>query len=92
MGRINLDPLMIFPDGSYLVISTRCSKEGDFSCALYSADVEEDDQVAFKMVSDHAAASTCMSAQEQAYRYALRLYPGTAEVLKRPPYLIWSGP
>ena len=37
MGRLNLEPLMTFPDGSYLVISTECSKDGEFSCALYSA-------------------------------------------------------
>ena len=35
MGRTNLDPILTFPDGSHLLISTACSKEGRFSCALY---------------------------------------------------------
>lgn len=92
MSRINLDPLMTFPDGSHLVISTQCSRDGDFSCALYSAIVEEDDRAAFRVISNHLAASTCLSAQEHAYSYALRLYPTAAEMMKKPPYLIWSGP
>jgi len=92
MSRINLDPLMTFPDGSHLVISTQCSRDGDFSCALYSAVVEEDDQAAFQVISNHLAASTCLSAQEHAYSYALRLYPGAVDMMKKPPYLIWSGP
>ncbi len=92
MSRINLDLLMTFPDGSHLVISTQCSRDGDFSCALYSAVVEEDDRAAFQVISNHLAASTCLSAQEHAYSYALRLYPNAAGMMKKPPYLIWSGP
>jgi hypothetical protein len=92
MSRINLDPLMTFPDGSHLVISTQCSRDGDFSCALYSAIVEKDDQAAFQVISNHLAASTCLSAQEHAYSYALRLYPSAAGMMKKPPYLIWAGP
>ena len=92
MSRINLDPLMTFPDGSHLVISTQCSRDGEFSCALYSAVVEEDDRAAFQVISNHLAAATCLSAQEHAYRYALRLYPSAGEMIKKPPYLIWSGP
>ena len=92
MSRINLDPLMTFPDGSHLVISTQCSRDGDFSCALYSAVVHEDDRAAFQVISSHLEASTCLSAQEHAYSYALRLYPNAAGMMKKPPYLIWSGP
>ncbi len=92
MSRINLDPLMTFPDGSHLVISTQCSREGDFSCALYNAVVAEDDHAAFQVISNHLAASTCLGAQEHAYSYALKLYPRAAELMKKPPYLIWSGP
>ncbi|BFU90737.1 MAG: hypothetical protein NTAFB01_19240 [Nitrospira sp.] len=92
MSRINLDPLLTFPDGSHLVISTQCSVDGDFSCALYSAVVETDDRAAFQVVSNHFAASTCLSAQEYAYGHALRLYPSSAETIKKPPYLIWPGP
>jgi hypothetical protein len=92
MSRINLDPLLTFADGSHLLISTQCSVGGDFSCALYSAVVKTDDQAAFQIVSNHFAASTCMSAQEKAYGYALRLYPGSVESMKKPPYLIWPRP
>ena len=92
MGRLNLEPLMTFPDGSYLVISTECSKEGEFSCALYSV-VETDDRAAFQVISNHfLSESTCLSAQEHAYSYALRLYPRAVENIKKPPYLIWHGP
>jgi hypothetical protein len=66
MSRTNLDPIMTFPDGSHLLISTACSKEGSFSCALYTATI--------------------------AYSYAQRLYPHSAETMKKPPYLIWPGP
>ena len=92
MGRTNLDTLMTLPDGSHLVISTQCSKQGDFSCALYSAIVNEDDGAAFQIISNHLSASTCLSAQQHAYNYAVQLYPRAAESMKKPPYLIWSGP
>ena len=92
MSRINLDLLMSLPDGSQLVISTQCSKDGDFSCALYTAIFAEDDRAAFQMISNHLSASTCLGAQEHAYGYALRMYPRAAELMKKPPYLIWPGP
>jgi hypothetical protein len=92
MSRTNLETLMTFADGSQLVISTQCSKQGDFSCALYSAVVKEDDGAAFQMISNHLSASTCLSAQQHAYNYAVQLYPRAAESMKKPPYLIWSGP
>jgi len=92
MSRINLDLLMTLPDGSHLVISTQCSREGDFSCALYTAIFAEDDGAAFQMISNHLSASTCLGAQEHAYGYAVRMYPRAAEFIKKPPYLIWSGP
>ncbi len=92
MRRINLDPIMTFPDGSHLVISTQCSRDGEFSCALYSAIIEEDGRATFQVISKHLAASTCMSAQEHAYSHALLRYKRSGEMLKKPPYLIWSGP
>lgn len=92
MSRINLDLLMTFPDGSHLVISTQCSREGDFSCALYTATLAEDDRAAFQIISNHLSASTCLGAQEHAYGYAVRMYPRAAELMKKPPYLIWPGP
>jgi hypothetical protein len=63
MGRLNLERLMTFSDGSYLTISTECSKHGEFSCTMYSA-VETDDHTAFRIISNHLlSADTCMSAQ-----------------------------
>ncbi len=92
MSRLNLDLLTTFPDGSHLVISTQYSRTGEFSCALYTATIEQDDQAAFQIISNHLSAPTCLGAQEHAYGYALRLYPRVAELMKKPPYLIWHGP
>lgn len=92
MGRLNLERLMTFSDGSYLTISTECSKHGEFSCTMYNA-VETDDHTAFRIISNHLlSADTCMSAQGQAYSWALSFYPRAAELMKKPPYLIWHGP
>ena len=92
MSRINLEPLMTFSDGSYLVISTEYSKDGDFSCAVYNV-VETGDRTDFRNIANHVlSASTCLTAQEQAYGYALRLYPAARETMKKSPYLIWHGP
>ena len=92
MSRINLDPLMSFSDSSLLVVSTQCSKEGEFSCALYNAVVAKNDEAVFKTISTHVEAATCLLAQEHAYNYAVRLFPHVAGTMKKPPYLIWSGP
>ena len=92
MSRLNLDPLMTFSDGSHLVISTQQSAGEEFSCALYSAVIGNDDRIAFKVVSHDIAASSCMKAQESAYEYALQRYSGVGVILKKPPYLIWQGP
>jgi hypothetical protein len=92
MSRLNLQPLMTFSDGSYLAISTECSKEGHFSCSVYTV-LEEGDRTAFRNIASHfLSAPTCLNAQEQAYSYTLRLYPSAAERMKKPPYLIWHGP
>lgn len=91
MGRTNLDLLMTFPDGSHLVISTQRSRDGEFSCALYTAKIGEDDRADFQVISNHLSAPTCQSAQAHAYDYAVRNFP-RAEALKKPPYLIWAGP
>jgi hypothetical protein len=40
----------------------------------------------------HFEAPTCFLAQEQAYIYAMRVYPQAGNDMKKPPYLIWSGP
>jgi len=92
MSRLNLDPLLTFPDGSHLVVSTQCSKDGHFSCALYNAVVAGDDGAAFRKVSNHLGSSTCLGAQEHAYHHAVQMFPRVAETVKKPPYLIWQGP
>jgi hypothetical protein len=92
MTRSNLDPLMALPDGSYLVVSTQRSKDGDFSCALYTAVIAADDSAAFRIISSHLQASTCLEAQENAYDHAIQLYPRAGDRMKKPPYLIWHGP
>jgi hypothetical protein len=51
-----------------------------------------DDRGAFRVISNHLDAATCLIAQEGAYSYAQRLYPRSADTMKKPPYLIWSGP
>lgn len=92
MGRLNIDPLFTFPDGSHLVISTQCSKEGRFSCALYTVLISGDDRTLYQIVSSHLEAQTCLSAQSYAYEHAIQLYPRTADQMKKPPYLVWHGP
>ncbi len=92
MTRSNVDPLLTFPDGSYLVISTQHSVDGEFSCVLYSAVEGDDDRIAFRVMSHEIAGTNCMKAQESAYEHALRRYPSAGQILKKPPYLIWQGP
>ena len=92
MGRLNIDPLFTFPDGSHLVMSTQYSKAGSFCCALYTVLISGDDPTFYRMVSSHLEAETCLGAQGYAYRHALQLYPRTADHMNKPPYLIWHGP
>jgi hypothetical protein len=92
MGRLNVDPLFTFADGSQLVISTQCSNEGSFSCTLYTVLISPHDRTVYQIVSSHVQAETCLSAQGYAYEHAVHLYPRTADKMKKPPYLIWHGP
>ncbi len=92
MGTLNVDPIATFPDGSRLLVSTQYSKERSFTCELYVASPGCEGRSDLRVVSDHLEASTCLQAQEIAYGYAQRLYPGTADGIKKPPYLIWHGP
>jgi hypothetical protein len=92
MSRLNLDPLLTFPDGSHLVVSTQCSKDGYFSCALYNAVVGLNDEAAFRVISNLLGAATCLGAQEHAYHHARQLFPRAVDTLKKPPYLVWRGP
>ena len=92
MGRLNLDPLWVFPDGSQLLISTQPSGDGRFSCGLYVARIGPEDRLDLRVLTGDFESSSCLEAQESAYRRARSLYPDTAEVMKKPPYLIWAGP
>lgn len=92
MGKLNVDPITTFPDGSRLLVSTQYSREGNFSCELYLASQGNEGRLDLRVVSHHLQATTCLQAQEIAYGYAQRLYPGTANGMKKPPYLIWQGP
>lgn len=53
---------------------------------MYSAMIRKDDRIAFQVISNHFAASTCMNAQESAYGYTLRVNPDVAAGMKKPPY------
>lgn len=92
MSRLNMDPIVTLPDGSQLLVSTHYSREGRFTCGLYVALADDEGLGNLRMISDQHEAATCLEAQEIAYAYALRLYPGTAVGMKKPPYLVWQGP
>ena len=92
MGRLNIDPLWAFPDGSQLLISTQNSYDGRFTCELYMARLGSEDRLDVRVLTGYFESSTCLEAQESAYRGACRLYPDSAVRMKKPPYLIWAGP
>ena len=92
MGRLNADPIAIFPDGEQLLVSTTYCGEGQFVCELYMAGAGKQDRMDLRVVSSLPEASTCLKAQASAYAQARHLYPGTAAGMKEPPYLIWPGP
>ncbi len=90
--RKDIEPLVVLPDGSQLLVSTRYSGEGSFSCELYLASLSAASECTLRPLSDQLQATTCLGAQELAHHYAQRLYPQTASRMKQPPYLIWTGP
>ena len=92
MGRMNVDPLVTFTDGTRLIISTQSSREGSFTCELYVATEDLSDHLDVRAVAQPVEGPTCMEAQEGAYRSAMRMYPVTTDPIKKPPYLIWHGP
>ncbi len=92
MGRLNADPIAVFPNGGHLLVSTTYCGEGQFVCELYMADRGQRDRMDLRVVSSLPEAATCLQAQTSAYTQARHLYPGMAEGMKQPPYLIWSGP
>ncbi len=92
MARLNLDPLIKFPDGSQLVVSTQSSGEGYFTCELFVTRSRYDGRGEFDSVSGHMQRPSSMDAQDFAYDSAQRLYPRIKDGIKKPPYLIWGGP
>ena len=92
MGKLNADPIVTFPDGAQLLVSTTHCGEGRFTCELYMAGAEQMERRELRVVSSLPEAATCLQAQASAYTQARHLYPGMAEGMKEPPYLIWSGP
>jgi hypothetical protein len=93
MGRLNVEPMILFRDGAQLVVSTRYSGEGRFVCELYLRNPnDKEDRWSLQVVSDLLEAPTCREAQEIAYCCAKRLYPTMTAGIKEPPYLIWPGP
>lgn len=92
MSQMNVDPLTTFADGSQLFVSTLYDGEGRFSCGLYVFRPGEKNGQDLRAVADLIDAPTCCQAQELAYRHARRRYPESAQGMKEPPYLIWSGP
>jgi hypothetical protein len=92
MTKLNVDPIATFPDGSHLLVSTQHSREGIFICELYVANGGIEERLDLRAVSNRLDAPTCLEAQEIAYNHAMRLYPGNADEMKKPPYLVWRGP
>lgn len=95
MGKLNADPIVTFPDGGQLLVSTTYCGEGNFVCELYMymmAGVGYEGRMDLRAVSNLPSAPTCLQAQASAYAHARQLYPGTADGMKKPPYLIWPGP
>ncbi len=93
MTKMNVEPMTTFRDGSLLILSTQYVGESNFRCELYLSIVRDKEQMELQSVSGYPLeAPTCREAQEQAYGYAMRLYPDSASRMKKPPYLIWNGP
>lgn len=92
MGKLNIDPLATFDDGSELLVSTEFLGEAGFSCALYIAAPSKRDKLDLRVLSAQLEARTCREAHENAFLHARRLFPDPSVEIKRPPYLIWPGP
>jgi len=92
MGKMNVEPITTFADGSQLLVSSQYSGSGSFTCALYLSVPCAKDKLDLRAVSDHLEAATCREAQDIAFHYARRQYPEQAREMKAPPYLVWTGP
>ena len=86
---MNHDAIATLPDGSRLVLSTRYIGDTNFRCELYRT---VDAMPRTFEVGDslyQVEAPTCREAQSLACTHVTRVYQGS--VVKKPPYLIWSG-
>nr|MBI3612943.1 hypothetical protein [Nitrospirota bacterium] len=92
MGKMNVDPIVTFADGSQLLVSSQYSGAGSFSCELYLSVPCKNEKPDIRALSDHLEAPTCREAQDIAFHYARRQFPDSAHAIKKPPYLVWSGP
>jgi hypothetical protein len=94
MAHMNIEPMTTFSDGSALLVSTRYVGDANFRCELYvsSGGRVAEASALRSACAYHFEAPTCFLAQEQAYIYAMRVYPQAGNDMKKPPYLIWSGP
>jgi hypothetical protein len=97
MAHMNVEPMTTFSDGSTLLVSTRYIGDANFRCELYVSSVGQHTDQSTQSTLHLACAyrfeaPTCFLAQEQAYTYAMRMYPQAGGEMKKPPYLIWSGP
>jgi hypothetical protein len=92
VGKLNVDPLVTFDDGSELLVSTQFLGTAGFSCALYISAPCERDKLDLRVVSVQLEARTCWEAHESVFLQARQLYPDPTVEIKRPPYLIWPGP
>ncbi|MFM8552234.1 MAG: hypothetical protein ACKOCD_08005 [Nitrospiraceae bacterium] len=92
MGKMNVEPLITFADGSQLLVSSQYVGTGSFACELYLSMPCTTERLNLRAVSDHLEAPTCREAQEIAFAQACRQFPNSANCIKGPPYLIWSGP
>lgn len=92
MGKLNVEPIMTFADGSQLLVSTQYTGTGGFSCELYLSTPCERDKLDLRVVSANLEAPTCREAHEGIFHHAQRQFPNIADAIKQPPYLIWPGP
>jgi hypothetical protein len=91
-GKMNVEPIITFADGSQLLVSSQYSGAGSFTCELYRSVPCKKEKLDLRTLSDHLEAPTCREAQAMAFHYAQRQFPDSANAIKEPPYLIWSGP
>ncbi|MBM4132287.1 MAG: hypothetical protein FJ245_00835 [Nitrospira sp.] len=92
MGKMNVEPIITFADGSQLLVSSQYSGAGSFTCELYLSVPCKMEKLDLRALSDHLEAPTCREAQDIAFQYARRQFPDSANAMKEPPYLVWSGP